>query len=135
MATAFAGIIHDHHHFEGHEAPKETDHHHEIEHKHATSHQSFKFHHYHAVPTYIKKEDQEFVKHPVEVSGVKHNLKIVHPETEHHHGHGLTLENHQEVEDKTLGHHEHKDYHGYKHDEGLEHHDFGDHHHKYHHEE
>lgn len=30
----------------------------------------------------------------------KINYKIVHPETKHNHGHGLTLENHSEVSDK-----------------------------------
>lgn len=102
---AFAGVIHEHHNGGGDEEISETEHHHEVDHKHATSHQSFKFHHFHAVPVYVKKEDQEFLKHPVEISGIKHNLKIVHPETEHHHGHGLTLENHSQFEHKGLGQH------------------------------
>ncbi|XP_039435086.2 histidine-rich glycoprotein-like, partial [Culex pipiens pallens] len=102
FAVCFAGIIH---HRQDDEEVAETEHHHNIEHKHATSHQSFKFHHFHAVPVYVKKEDQQFLKHPVEVSGIKHNLKIVHPETEHHHGHGLTLENHSEFDSKLHGGH------------------------------
>lgn len=65
-----AGVIHE----DG--EPAETHHHHEIDHKHATSHQSFKFHHFHAVPVYVKKEDQQFLKHPVEVGGIKHKLKV-----------------------------------------------------------
>ncbi|XP_055694999.1 probable zinc transporter protein DDB_G0282067 [Lutzomyia longipalpis] len=105
MASALAGIIHDDygHGGGGGGGGSETDHHVEVDHKHATSHQSFKVHHFHAVPVYIKKEDQHLLKHPVEVSGVKHKLKVLHPETEHSHGHGLTLENHSEFEDKTLG--------------------------------
>lgn len=106
----------------------ETHHHHEIDHKHATSHQSFKFHHFHAVPVYVKKEDQQFLKHPVEVGGIKHKLKvfspfhafflqkllfiyhffqILHPETEHPKSYGLTLENHGE--EHHAHHHHHHD--------------------------
>lgn len=68
--VTLAGVIHD----DGEGA--ETHHHHEVDHKHATSHQSFKFHHFHAVPVYVKKEDQQFLKHPVEVGGIKHKLKV-----------------------------------------------------------
>lgn len=71
---AYAGIIHDHHTHESIEA--ETDHHHKIDHEHATSHQSFKLHHYHAVPVYVKHEDQHLLKNPIEVGGVKHKLKV-----------------------------------------------------------
>ncbi|EAA07811.3 histidine-rich glycoprotein [Anopheles arabiensis] len=102
VGVCYAGLIHHHDHDDD---VSETEHHHNIEHKHATSHQSFKFHHFHAVPVYVKKEDQQFLKHPVEISGLKHNLKIVHPETEQHHGHGLTLENHSEFESKLHGGH------------------------------
>lgn len=73
FAIAYAGIIHDHS-SEGLEA--ETDHHHKIDHEHATSHQSFKVHHFHAVPVYVKHEDQHFLKNPVEVGGLKHKLKV-----------------------------------------------------------
>ncbi|XP_021709342.1 histidine-rich glycoprotein [Aedes aegypti] len=107
FAVCFAGYIH---HRQDDDEVAETEHHHNIEHKHATSHQSFKIHHFHAVPVYVKKEDQQFLKHPVEVSGIKHNLKIVHPETEHNHAHGLTLENHSEFDSKLHG--------GYGHDLG-----------------
>ncbi|GAB0089746.1 histidine-rich glycoprotein [Sergentomyia squamirostris] len=99
IVSTLAGVIHDDY---AHDGASETGHHHEIEHKHATSHQSFKVHHYHPVPVYVKKEDQHLLKHPVEISGVKHKLKVLHPETQHSHGHGLTLENHSEFEDKTL---------------------------------
>ncbi|XP_055610205.1 histidine-rich glycoprotein-like [Uranotaenia lowii] len=102
FAACFGGYIQARH---DDEEVAETEHHHNIEHKHATSHQSFKFHHFHAVPVYVKKEDQHFLKHPIEVSGVKHNLKLVHPETEHNHNHGLTLENHSEFDDKLHGGH------------------------------
>uniref|UniRef100_A0A336M0J5 CSON009306 protein n=1 Tax=Culicoides sonorensis TaxID=179676 RepID=A0A336M0J5_CULSO len=94
--VTLAGVIHD----DGEGG--ETHHHHKIDHEHATSHQSFKFHHFHAVPVYVKKEDQQFLKHPVEVGGIKHKLKILHPETEHPKSYGLTLENHGEE------HHAHK---------------------------
>jgi hypothetical protein len=78
-ATAFAGIIQDHEH--DHEQYNdaeiaETEHHQEIDHKHATSHQSFKIHHFHAVPVYVKKEDRKFLDHPVEIGGLKHKLKV-----------------------------------------------------------
>lgn len=77
---ALAGIIHDHHDFEEHhshhEPIEETDHHHKVEHDHATSHQSFKIHHFHPVPVYVKKEDQHLLKHPIEVGGVHHKLKV-----------------------------------------------------------
>lgn len=66
-----AGVIHDEEPLES-----ETDHHHKIDHEHATSHQSFKIHHFHAVPVYVKHEDQQFLKHPVEVGGIKHKLKV-----------------------------------------------------------
>ncbi|XP_059621839.1 histidine-rich glycoprotein-like [Phlebotomus argentipes] len=134
FACALAGVIHED--FGGHGGESETDHHHEVEHKHATSHQSFKVHHYHPVPVYVKKEDQHFLKHPVEVSGVKHKLKVLHPETEHSHNHGLTIENHSEFEDHKLHGGHGGDFHGFSHDEsslggGFEHYggggDDGDH--------
>lgn len=54
----------------------ESEHHSEVNHEHATSHQSFKMHHFHPVPVYIKKEDQHFLKHPVEISNVNHKHKV-----------------------------------------------------------
>ena len=76
FAAAFAGVIHDYEHHEEPHHIEETDHHHKVEHEHATSHQSFKIHHFHPVPVYVKKEDQHLLKHPVEISGVKHKLKV-----------------------------------------------------------
>lgn len=108
-----AGVINE---YEGHGAiadhePSETEHHHKIEHKHAESHQSVKFIHYHAVPVYVKKEDQKYLAHPVEIGSNKHKLKLVHPEAAHSHGHGLTLENHSEFKNlKQVPHYE-KDHH------------------------
>lgn len=52
----------------------ETDHQLKISHEHATSHQSFKLHHYHAVPVYIK--DHHLLKSPIEVGGLKHIHKV-----------------------------------------------------------
>lgn len=72
FAVSFAGVIHDAEPLES-----ETDHHHKIDHEHATSHQSFKIHHFHAVPVYVKHEDQHYLKNPIEVGGVKHKLKVV----------------------------------------------------------
>lgn len=80
--------------------------HHEVEHKHATSHQSVKIHHYHPVPVYIKKEDQELIKKPVEIGGTKQKLKIIHPETEKNHNHGAVLEEHSESKFHKIGHYE-----------------------------
>lgn len=74
MGVALGGIIHDH--YEHQEPEEETDHHHKVEHEHATSHQSFKIHHFHAVPVYVKKEDQKYLKNPIEISGIKHKLKV-----------------------------------------------------------
>ncbi|KFB42897.1 hypothetical protein ZHAS_00010656 [Anopheles sinensis] len=89
VGVCYAGLVHHH---QDDDDVSETEHHHNIEHKHATSHQSFKFHHFHAVPVYVKKEDQQFLKHPVEISGLKHNLKN-HSEFESkiHGGHGYDL--------------------------------------------
>lgn len=128
FTIALAGVIHDAEPIEA-----ETDHHLKIDHEHAQSHQSFKIHHFHAVPVYVKHEDQHFLKNPVEVGGVKHKLKVInvhimsrqqnaplhfrefqvlHPKTEHSHSHGLTLENHTEEKDNRL--------HGYEQYGGLE---------------
>lgn len=71
FALSLGGIIHDAEPLES-----ETDHHHKIDHEHATSHQSFKIHHFHAVPVYVKHEDQHYLKNPIEVGGVKHKLKV-----------------------------------------------------------
>lgn len=112
-----AGVIHEH---SGEQAAgehggeaAETEHHHHVNHKHAESHQSVKFIHYHAVPVYVKKEDQKYLHHPVEIGSNKHKLKLVHPETEHSKGYGLTLENHSEYKShKIEPHHDHHDHHG-----------------------
>ncbi|XP_020801797.1 histidine-rich glycoprotein [Drosophila serrata] len=123
LAASGALKIHDYHHHHhqeheeyehhdgGHEHHQEPEHeetelHHEVDHKHATSHQSVKFHHYHAVPVYIKKEDQHLVKKPIEIGGTKQKLKILHPKTEHNHNHGLVLENHSESHLHEHGHYE-----------------------------
>ncbi|XP_034670489.1 histidine-rich glycoprotein [Drosophila subobscura] len=98
---------------------EETELHHEVEHKHATSHQSVKFHHYHAVPVYIKKEDQHLVKKPIEIGGTKQKLKILHPKSEHNHNHGLVLENHSESHLHEHGHYEEPVHHS----EHYEHHE------------
>lgn len=113
VAVIFAGVIHEH---EEHSAPHdgqtaETEHHHHVNHKHAESHQSVKFIHYHAVPVYVKKEDQKYIHHPVEIGSNKHKLKLVHPETEHAKGHGLTLENHSEYSNHKVEHHGHSEPH------------------------
>lgn len=71
FAVTLGGIIHDSEPIEA-----ETDHHHKIDHEHATSHQSFKIHHFHAVPVYVKHEDQHLLKNPIEVGGVNHKLKV-----------------------------------------------------------
>lgn len=109
FAVTLAGVIHEHsgEHSRDAEA-SETEHHHHVNHKHAESHQSVKFIHYHAVPVYVKKEDQKYLHHPVEIGSNKHKLKLVHPETEHAKGYGLTLENHSEYKShKVEPHHDH----------------------------
>lgn len=109
FAVTLAGVIHEHSGEQGHDVEAaETEHHHHVNHKHAESHQSVKFIHYHAVPVYVKKEDQKYLHHPVEIGSNKHKLKLVHPETEHAKGHGLTLENHSEYKNhKIESHHDH----------------------------
>ncbi|CRK97199.1 CLUMA_CG010596, isoform A [Clunio marinus] len=98
VAVTIAGVIHEYSgdHAGGEGQHYETEHHHEVNHKNAESHQSVKFIHFHAVPVYVKKEDQKYLHHPVEIGSNKHKLKLIHPETEHAKGHGLTLENHSE---------------------------------------
>lgn len=121
VAVTLAGVIHEHaEHAPSEGDASETEHHHHVNHKHAESHQSVKFIHYHAVPVYVKKEDQKYLSHPVEIGSNKHKLKLVHPETEHAKGHGLTLENHSEYKNLKVEphhhehheHHEHYDHHG-----------------------
>ncbi|XP_026730810.1 glycine-rich cell wall structural protein-like [Trichoplusia ni] len=97
VVAAYPGIIHD-------EAPQleakydhhaligESGHHHQVEHEHAKSHQSIKFEHFHPVPVYVKKEHSHLLKHPLEKGKSESNLKLIHPETQHNHGHGLVLE-------------------------------------------
>lgn len=68
--------------------------HHEVEHEHAKSHQTIKFHHFHPVPVYVKKEHQHLLKHPLEKGASAHKLKQIHPKTEQQHSYGLVLENH-----------------------------------------
>jgi hypothetical protein len=101
-----AGVINEH---DGGES--ETEHHSHVDHKHAQSHQSIKFIHYHAVPVYVKKEDQKYIHHPVEIGSNKHKLKLVHPETEHTKGYGLTLENHSEFKSHKVEYPQHNDHH------------------------
>lgn len=70
---------------------------------------------------YVKKEDQKYLSHPVEIGSNKHKLKLVHPETAHAKGYGLELENHQEtISHKIEPHHHH---HEYKHEEPQPHHE------------
>ena len=61
----------------------------------------------------MKKEDQKYLHHPIEIGSNKHKLKLVHPETEHAKGYGLTLENHSEYKNHKILHHDHH------HDAGL----------------
>ncbi|GBP96629.1 hypothetical protein EVAR_69731_1 [Eumeta japonica] len=94
------GIIHD-------EAPQlsegyshqaligESEHHHQVQHEHAKSHQSIKFEHFHPVPVYIKKEHSHLLEHPLEKGKSEQNLKLIHPESEHKSGGGLILEDHR----------------------------------------
>ncbi|XP_031636421.1 uncharacterized protein LOC116349224 isoform X1 [Contarinia nasturtii] len=97
FALSLAHVIHDVEPLES-----ETDHHHKIDHEHAISHQSFKIHHFHAVPVYVKHEDQHYLKNPIEVGGVKHKHKVLHPETKPSHSYGLELENETDHKDYTL---------------------------------
>lgn len=71
FAATFAGVIHEEQPLE-----LESEHHHKIDHEHATSHQSFKIHHFHAVPVYVKHEDLKYLKHPVEIGDISHKLKV-----------------------------------------------------------
>ncbi|CAG9805120.1 unnamed protein product [Chironomus riparius] len=106
ITVTIAGVVHDYKHG-GEGETSETEHHSHVEHKHAQSHQSVKFIHYHAVPVYVKKEDQKYIHHPVEIGSNNHKLKLVHPETEHAKGYGLTLENHSEYKNHKIEYHPH----------------------------
>lgn len=63
-------------HVVAHAEPAKHETKHEHKHKPATSHQTFKIHHFHAVPVYVKKEHQHLLKHPLEIGGVNHKLKV-----------------------------------------------------------
>lgn len=63
--------------------------HQEVEHGKATSYQSIKFEHFHAVPTYIKKEHQHLLEHPVAVGESSSDVKIHHGD-KHDHGYAVT---------------------------------------------
>ncbi|XP_023174489.1 histidine-rich glycoprotein [Drosophila hydei] len=125
LALSSALKIHDYEHEEHAKYEpehEETEVHHEVDHKHATSHQSVKFHHYHAVPVYIKHEDQHLIKKPIEIGGTKQKLKILHPKTEHNHNHGLVLESHSESHLHEHGHYEEPVHHS-EHYEHYAHHE------------
>lgn len=72
FGTLIASCLADH----SHESLGETQYAHNVEHKHASSHQSFSQHHFHAVPVYVKHEDAKLLHHPIELGGVKHKLKV-----------------------------------------------------------
>ncbi|KAG5680786.1 hypothetical protein PVAND_010272 [Polypedilum vanderplanki] len=110
IAVTMAGLIHEHHGGDSGDI-SETEHHSHVDHKHAQSHQSVKFIHYHAVPVYVKKEDQKYIHHPVEIGSNKHKLKLVHPETEHSKGHGLAIENHSEFKSHKIEYPHHDTHH------------------------
>lgn len=55
---------------------KDTEHHVEIKHEHGTSHQSFKMHHFHPAKVFIKKQDHQYLKKPIEVGVTKHSFKV-----------------------------------------------------------
>lgn len=130
---AYPGVVHE-------EAPQieekydhgligESEHHHHVQHEHAKSHQSIKFEHFHPVPVYVKKEHSHLLKHPLEKGKSEHNLKLIHPETEHKHGGGLVLEDHR-YDTEQLAHgleqsggFEHLS-HGFEGSEGLGHQEF-----------
>lgn len=131
VAVTMAGVIHEHsgEHHKGHDAETaETEHHHHVKHQFAESHQSVKFIHYHPVPVYVKKEDQKYLHHPVEIGSNKHKVKLVHPETEHAKGYGLVLENHSEHENLKILPHPHHSYdHHDHHHAGSESHEVAQH--------
>lgn len=81
FTAVLAGVIHEEYEaaaeYSQEPIASETDHHHKIDHEHAQSHQSVSIHHYHPVPVYVKKEDQQFLKHPVEIGGTKQKLKVI----------------------------------------------------------
>ncbi|XP_075977025.1 uncharacterized protein LOC142977170 [Anticarsia gemmatalis] len=121
VAAAYPGLIHEEPQLEAkydhHALIGETGHHHQIEHEHAKSHQSIKFEHFHPVPVYVKKEHSHLLKHPLEKGKSESNLKLIHPETQHSHGHGLVLEDDRHNTDHLAAALEHG---GYEHG-GYEH--------------
>ncbi|XP_017777703.1 PREDICTED: uncharacterized protein LOC108563518 [Nicrophorus vespilloides] len=64
LAVAQCGVIH-HESADGHTA---------------TSYQNFHMEHFHAVPTYIKKEDKQYLEHPISRGKTSSSVKV-------HHGH------------------------------------------------
>lgn len=88
------GVVHQEEAGEKEGEEGSSGYHHEVEHEHAKSHQTIKFHHFHPVPVYVKKEHQHLLKHPLEKGASAHNLKQIHPKTEHQHSYGLVIENH-----------------------------------------
>lgn len=61
---------------QGEGVQKDTEHHVEIKHEHGTSHQSFKMHHFHPAQVFIKKQDLQHLKKPIEIGVTKHEFKV-----------------------------------------------------------
>ncbi|KAB0799485.1 hypothetical protein PPYR_07365 [Photinus pyralis] len=69
----------------------------------ATSYQSFHMEHFHAVPTYIKKEYIHLLDHPVSVGKTASNVEVHHGAA-HDHGYAIA-ENHDTPLENTAGDH------------------------------
>lgn len=61
---------------QGEGVQQDTEHHVEIKHEHGTSHQSFKMHHFHPAQVFIKKQDLQYLKKPIEIGVTKHQFKV-----------------------------------------------------------
>lgn len=83
---------------------------HDGDHGKATSYQSINFQHFHAVPTYVKKEDSHLLKHPLPAGHTGAKVEVHHG-GKHDHGYAIADS--------------HSTYHGHGGDEGG--HDFGGH--------
>lgn len=54
----------------------------------ATSYQTIEFEHFHAVPTYVKKEDAQLLKHPIPAGKSSSKVEIHHG-GKHDHGYAI----------------------------------------------
>lgn len=70
----------------------------------ATSYQNIEFHHFHAAPTYVKKEDSHLLKHPLPAGKSQAKLEVHHGD-KHDHGYAFA-QAHSDVHGLGIGGHD-----------------------------